>query len=271
VLCNIQLDSDVLTLLPERMPGQIRVEWLVSLGGNTLCPILVDCAFLLFHPVQMPDLGHRGGISLKYETIVILCAHHSGSSAVAGALHHMGVEMTAQPKRKDGIHPHGIWERGGFMQLNNKILGKAGGSWLNPPPVDKILALDFSKEIKKLVSSIQAKPWGWKDPRTALTAELWHPHLVGPFYIVVEREIEAVALSYEHYKSKFGKLDDPWELAETYCDRIDKFTTDKPHFHIWYEELLSFPRLELGELADELGLKLTEEAVKIVDPSCRHF
>ena len=254
------------------MPGRIRVEWFVSLGKNTLCPILVDCTFFLFHPVQMPDLGHRRGIPVKYETIVILCAHHSGSSAIAGALHHMGIEMTDKPGRKDKIHPHGIWERGAFQQLNDKILSAAGGSWDKPPPHEKILNIDRSEQIKKLIGSVKAKPWGWKDPRTALTAELWHPHLTNPFYVVIWRDIESMVCSYEHYKSKFGELGDLSELAEIYIDRINKFIKGKPCYHImWYENLLEFPRFELKILTEKLDLEATEAAVKMVDSSCRHF
>jgi len=209
---------------------------------------------------------------MKYETIVILCAHHSGSSAVAGALHHMGIEMTDKPGRKDKIHPHGIWERGAFQQLNDKILSAAGGSWDKPPPHEKILNIDRSEQIKKLVDSVKAKPWGWKDPRNALTAELWHPHLVKPFYVIVERDIKSIIGSYDKYKSKFGKLDifQCRELAEAYQERMYAMT-DKPHHIIWYEDLLAFPRWELGELAKKLDLELTEAALKIVDSSCRHF
>ncbi|MBA7709205.1 hypothetical protein ES703_118117 [subsurface metagenome] len=103
--------------------------------------------------------------------------HGSATSLIAGGLHKFGVNMGKELLGGAGSKiktPH--FENMDFLRLNGRILKTAGGSWDNPPPEKKILALKkrFEPEIKKLVRE-KSGLWGWKDSRTTLTIKLYLP------------------------------------------------------------------------------------------------
>lgn len=67
----------------------------------------------------------------------------------------------------------GFWENLRFVRLNERLLAASGGTWFAPPialrPTPEILA-----EAKDIVAQFEGQePWGWKDPRNALTLPFW--------------------------------------------------------------------------------------------------
>ena len=212
------------------------------------------------------------------ETFPVLCAVHSGSSMIAGAMHKMGVDMTKKATKTDSWHPRGTFERHDFMVLNNKILKQIDGSWNNPPDEEKLITVGFGDEIKKLLEDHQKPKWGWKCPRNCLTIPVWHPHLENPKYIVLRREMKHMISSWtrSEYKSKFGdisKTDAESTIRESYR-RIDEFLKYKPRAN-WasfqYEIMLEYPERELKRLARFCGVEVTESALEMVDKQLRHF
>ena len=146
------------------------------------------------------------------KTFVVLGMHRSGTSLLAKALHtfdndpkvSMGdimLEDSLDDEEEAGLasasNPQGHFEDDEFMQLNERILAAAGGSWVKPPTREKIMSLSdkFSDEIKALVEKRSSPIWGWKDPRSCLTIDLFHPHLENPHYICMFRNVEEVAAS----------------------------------------------------------------------------
>jgi len=132
---------------------------------------------------------------------IVLGMHRSATSLVAKGLFQNGVSMGGpnlinQPK-PDNVHGH--FEDRGFIQLNNAILKAAGGSWKNPPRHEDILnqSSRFSEKIKDTISAASEgqSMWGWKDPRTVLTIDLYTPHLYRPHIISVFRDSRDVAKS----------------------------------------------------------------------------
>ncbi len=76
--------------------------------------------------------------------------------------------MPASPDNRDGY-----WENLKFVGLNERLLAASGGTWFAPPA-----ALCPTPEISADATSILAEfkgdePWGWKDPRNALTLPFW--------------------------------------------------------------------------------------------------
>ncbi len=161
------------------------------------------------------------------KTIIVLGMHRSATSLVAKSLNseiYMGNNLL-----EANIHnPEGYFENSKFVELNDKILGSAGGSWDSPPSRKDILAVGFrfKSEIKKLIESEgEGKDiWGWKDPRSVLTIELFLPFIEGPHFVACFREPEEVARSLER-RGDVG-YEQGLRLTKEYNNRMLKFLSD---------------------------------------------
>ena len=156
------------------------------------------------------------------KTFIVLGMHRSATSLTAAGLAYAKIDM-GSGYRPINDQPNGNWEDLDFYALNVKILKKAGGSWHEPPTREKILAVNIDKEIKTLVESKNKKNilWGWKDPRTALTIELYLHHLINPHYICNFRDPKEVAKSLQN-RNGFS-IEKGINLAHLYNKRIINF------------------------------------------------
>jgi len=166
------------------------------------------------------------------KTIVILGMHRSATSLVARTLNsevHMGKHLLK------GLpdNPKGHYENVEVIKINDKILHKSGGSWLNPPPEEKILEVGqtFESEIQDLVwretelaKSKNMESWGFKDPRTCLTIGVWSKYIPNPQFIVCYRNSMDIAISLQ--KRNGFTLERGIELTNEYNNRIFKFLKD---------------------------------------------
>jgi len=134
---------------------------------------------------------------------VVLGMHRSATSLTAKGLHEAGVYMGRLNhgtgwlgKTKD--QPHGHFECQDFVALNRWILKEVGGSWMNPPPFEKILRIrGIDNVIQEIITKHKRPLWGWKDPRTILTYDLYAPHLEDVHLVCNFRDPAAVAKSIE--------------------------------------------------------------------------
>jgi len=138
----------------------------------------------------------------------------------------MGADMLAAHKD----NPRGHYENKKFLQLNILMLGAAAGSWEKPPSREAILKLryNFGPYIKRMVEeeSLKAKEagftsWGFKDPRTTLTIELYVPYLDDPQFVCCYRDPREVAKSLNR-RDGFPIVRG-MELAKIYNDRLSSF------------------------------------------------
>jgi len=147
--------------------------------------------------------------------------------------------------------------------MNNEILAGAGGTWDNPPvEVDANVLrpeLVYLVNAKNHPEAVGGEPreddlWGFKDPRTCLTAGCYHGWLEKPHYIIVDRDKDAVVASLEWREGKAG---DRWsELYDLYATARKEFVdqVNAPKFWLRYEDLVREPFGNALALADFLGL-----------------
>jgi hypothetical protein len=209
--------------------------------------------------------------------VVVLGMHRSGTSMIAGVLQKLGVSMGEDFPGKQISNPLGHFEDGDFLTLNNRILESCGGSWSEPPSLQKVLSQKeiFSEEIQHLVQERRQKNqqrfWGWKDPRTCLTIQLFTPFLTAPSFIWCERKKDEIA------QSLFQRNQIPFEnglkLTETYQNRISDFVSSNPHLPVLkvsYRDFVENPLDNIISLNEFLGLRLDavqlEQAVRFVMP-----
>lgn len=145
------------------------------------------------------------------DPIVILGMHRSGTSFLVRTLNLAGlwlgdddrlhtIEGRVEGRAKVG-NPKGNYENAEGIAINNAILARSGGAWYNPPK-RLITTADDPARITALRASLASGlpegylRWGWKDPRTVLTLNIWIDALKSNVFIVgAYRHPSAVANS----------------------------------------------------------------------------
>lgn len=209
----------------------------------------------------------------EYKTCVVLGMHRSGTSMIAGCLHTLDIKMGENLVGESKYNPLGHYEDEDFLRLNKEILDSAGGDWLNPPSRKKILAqkTKFNEEIKNLVEKKKERLWGWKDPRTSLTIDLYLPFLDDVYLIICYRDKDAVADSLNRRSGR--PLEVGIKLKELYDARI-KETKDQnpeiPALKIKYEKTLENPKETIDRIVRFLDINPSqssyEDSVKFIKP-----
>ena len=165
--------------------------------------------------------------------IIILGLPRSGTSAVAGTIHQMGVNMgegNFQPP--DKLNPKGYYEDLRWQHWNKSILGSKYGSM----KVHEKIGSEKLDRLRQLVIQCSTNPiWGFKDPRTCFTLHLMAPIFeelgVGIKLIKVGRSFDSVLESIKNHSrvaynglsnEKAIELVRNWSNARHY--QIMKFT-----------------------------------------------
>lgn len=137
--------------------------------------------------------------------IVVLGMHRSGTSALTGMLHslgiHLGPEEDLKSPQKD--NPQGFWENNTLVEFNDRLLNQANSSWFSPPhdanrswEIEDFVAAKKEASILLQKISCEETTWAWKDPRTCLTLPFWRQVFqVPPVVILVHRHPVEVAQS----------------------------------------------------------------------------
>lgn len=158
------------------------------------------------------------------KTFVVLGMHRSATSLAAQGLLRSGVYMGKTLIGTSADNPYGHWEDIDFVRFNDRLLSAAGGAWNRPPSELSILDLrnEYDNEICDFIKRKECRPfWGWKDPRTTLTINLFLPHLTNPHFIACYRNAVDVAKSLERRDNM--KIEDGILLANTYNRRLNRF------------------------------------------------
>lgn len=202
----------------------------------------------------------RGGKSNK--TVVVLGMHRSGNSRTAGMLQILGVDIGKDLIEGDlAFNINGYFEDKAFLKMNEEILRKAGGTSHDPPVDVSNLANDISivNKIKNLVSK-NISLWGWRDPRTSLTVELYLPYLVNPHFIICIRNIYENAKSVSEMEGY--DIMKCLRLTQTYNDRIIAFLEKNPRLpklFVSFEDVTNDPIAVGRDMCDFLDIEFTEE------------
>ncbi len=119
--------------------------------------------------------------------------HRSGTSATAGILQELGIEL-GPVSEQARFNARGNREIRELNQLHNAILERSGGSWWDPPTTPRLKRGDFRRR-DQILASIPGLTIGVKDPRMLIVPELWRD--LDPRPIGVIRNPVAVRRSLE--------------------------------------------------------------------------
>ena len=133
-------------------------------------------------------------VNNAHPPIIVLGAPRSGTSLIAGILHHCNVSMGANLLESDTGNPQGYFEDLDFIDFHRQLLARSAGSVgrvfedstmreqpfdFDPTPADISTAKEFIHQ-----RNAQQTIWGWKDPRTCLFLPFWQQLLPDARFIL---------------------------------------------------------------------------------------
>src|SRR5580700_7972119 len=77
---------------------------------------------------SLSSRARRGGVAGS-TALVVLGMHRSGTSALAGMLHHLGVALGNRLMPATSDNPRGYWEHAEIVAANERLLASLGWGW----------------------------------------------------------------------------------------------------------------------------------------------
>ncbi len=213
--------------------------------------------------------------------IMVVGPHRSGTSLMAGILHHLGVPMGPMAP-KEFSHPEsnplGQYEDDRFVRLFDHMIG----NWRDPEPW-YILTEHGQEAAKRAIALIREQDekydvWGLKSPQLCYTMRFIIRYLSDPYVIFCGRDFDAAV------QSLMKRDEFPRQVAEHIISRC---TVALLHTRgvvqdqggagavIFYEQVLEHPKEVVTALTNFLPIEPTElqvqRAIAHVRPDLRHF
>lgn len=199
--------------------------------------------------------------------VLVLGTHRSGTSAVAGVLHNLGINMGDRLLGAHPSNPKGHFEDLDFLNLNDKVVK----NWRNPlltvtgEQLDRYQELVDAKDHQRL--------WGIKDPRLCITAKHFIQMLGDVKIVLVDRNTEASinSLLVVHGELNYDRAK---TIQEIYLRERQDFldSVSLPTYRVQYERLVHFPLIEIVWLFNFVYPENpVNSALDFIDPSLRHY
>lgn len=130
---------------------------------------------------------------------VVLGMHKSGTTLVSRMLHESGIAMVEAVDRPAGYDEGNTWERESTKDVNHAILGSRDVHSLQASRRPGLVAGPEERaRMREIIRACSAShaDWGFKDPRTCLTYDLWARELPAHRIVVIYRTAEE---AWAHY------------------------------------------------------------------------
>jgi hypothetical protein len=218
--------------------------------------------------------------------VLVLGMHRSGTSAVSGVLHHLGVSLGRAVSPAGPSNPKGYFENTRVMLLHEEILASLGSSWDDPRPLpqgwwEEPRVATLAERLPRILGEeFGGEPlWGVKDPRLCRFLPLWRRLLAGQgvrgVAVLVLRHPGAVAAS---NGARTGMArEQALELWLDHTLAAERETRTLPRTVVSFDHLLADWRQEMGAVARRLELPLRldgghgERVTALLAGELRHF
>ncbi len=197
--------------------------------------------------------------------ILVLGVPRSGTSCVAGILHHLGVSMTA-PDCIGGAtdaNPKGFFSDTEFEFFCNKKYGTYF------PVTAEPLTEDEREYLSDMIRARKAPLWGVKEWRISLFLDEFI-ELAGDVKVI--RTSRPLERSYKSWNEHFRNLDSP-SLDDYFRATvlIDNSLKDKVVTDIDFDSIVDDKNTVLNTLADLTGRPRNSKVDSMIDASLRRF
>ncbi len=206
------------------------------------------------------------------DAVCMLGMHRSGTSALAGVLNRLGVDLGGQPMRTGYDNIRGFWEHVELVGVHQQLLAAMGSDWDDPRPLPEdwwraSTVLPFRQQIAEIVRRDFANSplWGIKDPRLCRLWPLWQTVLdelgIASRFVIIVRHPQEVE------GSLFARNGFPqWRSRLLYLQHLlaaEKQTVGRPRVFITYAQLLRDWRATIERIADALALPALRDAIPV--------
>ncbi len=225
---------------------------------------------------------------MRKDPVVVLGMHRSGTTLLVSWLEALGVYMgKEQDANREALY---------MQRLNRRMMELTGASWLYPEPFlwwirdperRLFLLQRLRRDVRHTLGTAYGKPavkgtdpWGWKDPRTVFTLELWRDVFPELRVVAVRRHGVDVAVSLRkraerawavyrtHWEEKKGwppavngleplPLKVAFELWLRYNQHLDHLRAtwpSLPWMELRYEHMVRHPDEAIHQVAEFLDL-----------------
>ena len=199
---------------------------------------------------------------------IVLGVPRSGTSAVSGVLHHLGVMMGERFLPPSPMNPRGFFEDEEVVELHNPFLdlGKFPESVILDDDQSRLQG--YERFIRKRESL--GRPWGFKSSLTPFVFHIAKKFITQPLAVIathrpfhecVHSWAKQRQCSIREAKQIIGNSLYARDLA------LSEFSGEV--LHIEYSELVKDPDLHVACLSEFTGLPITDSAMSFIDPSLK--
>jgi len=218
--------------------------------------------------------------------IIVLGLPRSGTSMVSGVLHHLGVFMGKEDKftPPDEWNPLGYFEnleitgllvRASRTATTRELMEAAASRGVFP------VHADISHELERRIRAIEASHeiWGFKDPRLLL------PFFFEAFTALVKSDIKLIvttrgllrvkeSIGAKLKKTEKQSFDETVDLAVNHLalrlvDVLGRVPV--PVLVVQFDSLIDDPKRKVREIAEFVGVEVTQKAISFPNPAFRRF
>jgi hypothetical protein len=202
--------------------------------------------------------------------IAIAGMHRSGTSMITRALLESGLRLVGSDADEliepAEDNPEGFWENKAIVACNDELLEAAGGAWDNPPVLPPVAVDD--PRVAHLADAATAAlaplrehgHWGFKDPRTCLTAAYWldlEPDL--RFVVCVRHPVEVAMSLKRRNQSSYSLGLALWERY--YAALLDQVAPER-RIVTHYDTFFVDPEAEMARVCAFAGLEPAPATVR---------
>ncbi len=214
--------------------------------------------------------------------IIVLGMHRSGTSALAGILHNLGVSMGKELLDPAPDNPKGFYENKKITSFNDQVLLKIGTSWDDILPIS-LENINKSDSLKEKALNILEEDYkdklifGIKDPRMCILLPFWQEIIralgVKIKIIFLYRNPLEVAYSL-FYRDGFsiGKGLVLWTKYNLYAEY---YSRNLKRIFISYQDFLDSPFQSIRKVEKNLGISFPkfkkEEITKFLEKKLKKF
>lgn len=187
--------------------------------------------------------GSAGG---EKTLILVTGQHRSGTSATAGCLKHLGVELGQHLMPPAHDNPKGFFEDVRVVQVHDALLAKLGASWDRPRAIpagwmEEPATKTAEAHLRGLLLGfgLVADTFAIKDPRAVLFIPMWQRvcDFTGARLTVLtpERKVEAIVSSLEARHPDWPQ-DQALDLVRAYGNALEKMDPGIPTASIGFPD-----------------------------------
>ena len=200
--------------------------------------------------------------------IVVTGMHRSGTSALMGVLHRLGVDLGSNYLNPSDDNPRGFFENYNIVQINENILNSFNSSWDDIFPLpDEWWKQDHVQQYKQEIIEIVRQQmgdeaiFGIKDPRISRLFPLWNIIFgelsIKPCFIIPLRNPLEVADSLS--KRNMFPVEKSLLLWMTYMLDAERYSRTCSRMFMEFDDLLDNAEKAVGTISRALDSRFPED------------